>query len=371
MYLTFFKNKTKPVATHEQYSIDDIFNGREFTIPTVQQARNDFETVTVITSNVPSYHNQENFNQTLNLLKNLTNNHKKETINDGYYTFFIPKRSGGMREINAPKEELMETLKEMKNIFQYKLHVLYHNAAYAYVPTRNIVDALKVHQRNNSRWFLKLDIKDFFPNCTSEFVIKTLHKIYPFSTFTEEDLESFLWLCFRNNSLPQGTPMSPMLTNLIMIPIDYAIKLFTQKHKLCYTRYADDILISGYNSFEWRQIVEGIDTIFRTLDTPFQLNRDKTRYGSSAGRNWNLGLMLNKDNNITVGYRNKKNYKAMLNNLMVAETSGHFWEKDELYHFQGVTAYYLSVEPEYFKNLINKYETQFNISIKDIYKREL
>lgn len=371
MYLTFFRNNTNINITNEHYNIDDVFAGREYTEPTINRTEKEFHTKTVITDRVPSYHNQETINNIITNLKTLTKDFNKETISQDYNTFFIPKRSGGLREINAPNTELMERLKIMKETFQYQLHVIYHDSAYAYVPNRNIVSALKVHQQNKSRWFLKLDIKDFFPNCNFEFVSKTLHKIYPFSTITQEDLNEFLWICFRNDSLPQGTPMSPMLTNLIMIPIDYAIQKYAWENKLCYTRYADDILISSKNNFEWNKVITAIDTIFRTLETPFQIKKEKTRYGSSAGRNWNLGLMLNKDNNITVGYKNKKRYKAMLNNLMIAETSGNFWSHEELYHFQGITSYYLSVEPEYFKTLINKYETEYNITLKEIYKRDL
>ena len=372
MYLTFIKPSNIPVQTNTNYSLNDVFAGVAYEDPQYDTHYDTFkETKTIITDRVPSTHNQEYFNSVLEELKALSERHEIDTINQEYDTFYIPKRTGGLREINAPKPPLMETLKQMQHIFQYKLKVLYHNTAYAYVPHRNIVDALKVHQKNNSRWFLKLDIKDFFPNCSEEFVTKSLHKIYPFSTFTEEDLSEFLWLCFRNDQLPQGTPMSPMLTNLIMIPIDYAIQNYVFENNLCYTRYADDIIISGYNKWDWNQTVLAINTIFRTLNTPFRIKDEKTRFGSSSGRNWNLGLMLNKDNKITVGYKNKKRYKAMLNNLMIAEASAHFWERDQLYHFQGITSYYTSIEPDYFKPLIKKYEEMYNITLREIYKREL
>lgn len=53
-------------------------------------------------------------------------------------------------------------------------------------------------------------------------------------------------LCFLHGGLPQGTPISPMITNIMMIPIDY--KLFNSLHDeestFVYTRYADDMLIS-------------------------------------------------------------------------------------------------------------------------------
>lgn len=371
MYLTFFKDKERVNITNTEYNMNDLFNGVQFNVPTTQDIKTNYKTKTVITDRFPSYHNQENMNAILRDLQALAQRHSPETVCQEYNTFFIPKRSGGMREINAPKEELMETLSQMKDIFQYKLHVLYHNAAYAYTPNRSIVNALQVHQQNKSRWFLKLDIKDFFPNCSLEFVTKSLIKLYPFSCFTEEQLKSFLWVCFRNDQLPQGTPMSPMLTNLIMIPIDYALQNYAQENHLCYTRYADDIILSGFESFNWQNTARAVDTVFRRLDTPFQIKNEKTRYGSSAGRNWNLGLMLNKDNKITVGYRNKKRYKAALFTLFNDEAQGNIWSKEELYHFQGLTSYYTSVEPEYFTNLIKKYEQDFNISLKDIYKREL
>lgn len=372
MYLTFFKEKRQQnTPTSTDYTLDDVFAGVEFNLPTTVQERKSFETKTVITSRPPQNHNKEHMDEILEKLQALSSYFTPATITNEYNTFFIPKRTGGLREINAPKEALMEVLREMQHIFQYNLKVLYHNAAYAYVPSRNIVDALKVHQQNNSRWFLKLDIKDFFPNCSQEFVVKSLKKIYPFAMWTEQELNSFIWICFRNDELPQGTPMSPMLTNLIMIPIDYALQNYAYENKLAYTRYADDIIISAHNHFDWRKVIDSVNTVFTTLQTPFQIKTEKTRYGSSAGRNWNLGLMLNKDNNITVGYRNKKNYKAMLNNLMTAEASANFWDAPEVQHFQGLTSYYMSVEPNYFKPLIEKYETMYNITLKDIYKRVL
>ena len=371
MYLTFFKKPEGVVQTQRDYSINDVFSGvayQEYTPPITNQM---LETKTIITANPPSSYNAERNRNILAKLQQLTQGFNPATIANEYETFYIPKKSGGLREINAPKENLMNALKEMKDIFQYELHILYHNSAYAYVQNRNSLKALQVHQKNHSRWFLKLDIKDFFPNCTQEFVVKSLKKIYPFALWTEQELNSFLWICFRNDSLPQGTPMSPMLTNLIMIPIDYALQNYAYENNLAYTRYADDIIISAHNNFDWRKIVEAVNTTFRTLQTPFQIKTEKTRYGSSSGRNWNLGLMLNKDNNITVGYKNKKNYKAMLNNLMIAETSANFWNTDEMHHFQGITSYYLSVEPDYFKPLIKKYEEMYNLTLREIYKRAL
>jgi hypothetical protein len=61
----------------------------------------------------------------------------------------------------------------------------------------------------------------------------------------------------------------------------------------------------------------------------------KTRYGSIAGSNWNLGLMLNKDNNITVGYEKKKTLNAMLNNFLRDFKNNLRWPRDNVYALQG------------------------------------
>ena len=53
---------------------------------------------------------------------------------------------------------------------------------------------------------------------------------------------------------------------------------------------------------------------------------------------------------------------------MESYSKGFVYTKDELYHFQGITSYYLSIEPEYISNLISTYETKYNIYLKDLYK---
>ena len=369
MYLTFFTQKTKHKPTTEQYSFDDFFSGKpleEIKMPL--NARINFTKKTLNVKNTPKAHEQCIVNNALRKIYEIVDKHDPQTLSSEYTTFYIPKKTGGQREINAPKEELMKDLRDIRDIFQYDLAVLPHNAAHAYVEHRSIMTALQVHQHNNSKWFLKLDIKDFFPSCNEEFVTDMLEQVYPFSTMSRAEIEAFIWIAFKDNQLPQGTPLSPLLTNIIMTPIDYAIHKYCKQCGLVYTRYADDILISGYKQFNWQVVQATVIKIFNDQYAPFNIKTEKTRFGSSAGRNWNLGLMLNKDNNITIGYRKKKRFKAALHNLMETYSNGGCYTKEELYYFQGISAYYLSVEPEYIGNLIRTYETKYNINLKDLYK---
>lgn len=284
-----------------------------------------------------------------------------------YYSFKIPKRSGGLRKIDAPNDELKQALRELKHILEGKFFASYHSSAFAYIRGRSTLDSVKRHQSNNSRWFLKLDFSKFFPSTNQNFLLSMLYQTYPISeyislnSFTRSTFEKAISLCFLDGGLPQGTPTSPILTNMMMIPIDHAISKMCREHSphLLYTRYADDMLISSQYSFQWTDVVNSISGILKEFHAPFRLNGEKTRYGSSAGRNWNLGVMLNKDNQITVGHEKKKVFKAMLYQFMVDDARGFTWDVEDVQHLLGLAAYYRSVEGETIDAIFQSYSRKF------------
>lgn len=289
-----------------------------------------------------------------------------------YRSFKIPKRSGGLRQIDAPNDELKRALYDLKMIFEKKFYMSYHTAAFAYVHGRSTIDSVKRHQQNKSRWFLKTDMRHFFPSTSPEFLMKMLCMTFPFCAFIEDDwgnrelLEKALSLCFLNGGLPQGTPTSPMLTNALMIPIDHAISKMCHEYQphLCYTRYADDILISSEYSFKWTDVQNKLIAILNSFEAPFSLHPDKTRYGSSAGRNWNLGVMLNAENKITIGHEKKKVFKAMVFQFMTDDAKGVAWGLEDVQHFLGLISYYRMVEKESIDAILATYSAKFNKDVE-------
>lgn len=295
-----------------------------------------------------------------------------------FRSFKIPKRSGGLRQIDAPNAELMIALRHLKSIFENYFLASYHTSAYAYIKGRCTIDAIKKHQANNSRWFLKLDFSNFFGSTTMEFILNRLRTIYPFNEVMmlyqgEEEIKKALSLCFLNGGLPQGTPISPTLTNLMMIPIDHAIskKVRSNSPHLCYTRYADDLLLSCDISFRWNDVQNLVIETLKEFDAPFTLNKKKTRYGSSSGRNWNLGVMLNKDNQITIGHKKKKRFKAMLYSLLTDYTNGTRWELGDIQSLGGDLSYYTMVEKEPIEKIVDDYSKKFGISVYQVIKESL
>lgn len=296
-----------------------------------------------------------------------------------YREFYIPKKSGGLRRIDAPNEELMQALRELKSIFENDFRALYHTSAFAYVKGRSTVDCVKRHKQNESRWFAKFDLSNFFGSTDEDFVLKMLSEVFPFSEVMKSaegkrELETAINLAFLDGGLPQGTPISPTITNIMMIPIDYKLSNTLRDfghQRYVYTRYADDFQISSKYDFDFRKTEKLITDTLSLFNAPFKLNTKKTRYGSSAGSNWNLGVMLNKDNEITVGYKNKKRFQAMLSSYIMDRKNGIAWDKHDIQILEGYRSYYKMVEGETIDRIVNHISNKFGVNAVEMIKYDL
>lgn len=317
----------------------------------------------------------------VNWLKHFNEENKSlfETDRHSHYrTFKIPKATGGFRKIDAPDQELQDQLGRLKNFISEDCGVLYHTAAFAYVRGRSIVDCVSKHQKNESNWFLKTDFSGFFPNSTLDFMMKMFKVIFPLSEICKREdgyteLRKALSLAFLDGGLPQGTVISPLLSNIQMIPIDH--KLFNElaNRKIVYTRYADDIHISAQEMFPWRDIVKLIEDTLKEFGAPWEIKQEKTHFGKKAGRsaNWCLGLLLNKDNNITVSAKKKNYFKAALCSFILDTKNGKYWDLGDVQHLRGLLSYYTMVEPEYFGKIIAAQNKKWNVRVQDMFKSYL
>lgn len=295
---------------------------------------------------------------------------------DFYREFSIPKKSGGFRKICAPNDDLMGALRRLKDILEVDCKALYHTSAFAYVKKRSTIDAVKKHQQNESRWFAKFDLSNFFGSTTLDFVLRMFGMIYPFceimkDPFGKEQLTQALELAFLDGGLPQGTPVSPTITNIMMIPVDFRLSKIAREKKFVYTRYADDFLISSKYSFEYKKVESTIIGILEEYDAGFSINKGKTRYGSSAGSNWNLGVMLNKDNKITIGSKRKRQFQAMLSSYIMDRKRGAGWDKEDIQIMEGYRNYYRMVERECIDGIIEHLNAKFGEDIVACIKQDL
>lgn len=371
IYLTYKINPQKHIRQEDLFDI--ILNDKE--APKTKNLQYTEHTTILVEHVVETKFNQYQCKVLYGKLKQLVDSELyKQLIAEGvdnhYTTFKIPKNSGGYRTIEAPDTELKTVLKMVKDIMQNDCQIIPHNAAFAYIPKRSTVDALKKHQYNKSRHYLHLDLKDFFTSCDAEFIHKQLKQIFPFSYLYDfedgkELLTKVVNLALYKGHLPQGTPLSPYLTNLLMVPIDYALNnLCKQRNKqhFVYTRYADDIDISSVYEFDYKKLLKEIEQILQK-QTPLKINYKKVHYGTTAGQNWHLGLIINKENKISIGNRRKRELKVTLLNYCKHKAD---WSKEDKQSFRGELAYFRNIEPDYHDYLIKKYSDKYNNGVSII-----
>lgn len=154
-----------------------------------------------------------------------------------YREFAIPKRSGGVRIISAPYPALLDCQRWINQHILSKVPI--HSSAHGFALRKSIITNAQAHV--GKEYFLKVDIKDFFPSVTINQVI-TVFKNMGYTHRVSYYLSS---LCCYEKILPQGAPTSPTLSNLIAAGMDNRLARFARKFKLSYTRYADDLAFSG------------------------------------------------------------------------------------------------------------------------------
>ena len=339
-------------------------------------------TVTRAYESIPSeYLRKINVPYMIKVLEDFIQRHEnlyRDDMSILYRHFSIPKKKGGLRPIDQPCDELQDALLELKNILADRFGILYHTSAFAYVPGRSTIQETYKHQKNESNWFLKTDFSGFFPNTTMAFTMNMLKKIFPTCEICktargEQALSKALYLGFLHDGLPQGTKLSPWLTNAIMIPLDYEMFNYFAHKRMVYTRYADDICISCVQRFDMNEAIKFMKDTMNKFGAPWKIKPEKTKFGSNkaSSANWILGCNLNKDNNITVGWANKKLFKVMTTNIMLDYKHGNVWPIEDVRHYQGLLSYYMMVEKEYFINLIKHFEDKFGVKLETVLKASL
>lgn len=171
-----------------------------------------------------------------------------------YRCFRIPKSNGQYRLISAP----LPLLKDVQAFILENIicKIPCHPCAKAYIKGKSLKDNAKFHRSQDC--LLKIDLKDYFPSLNS----RQVYYLFVSLGYSKSLSGLLAGLCTLSNSLPQGAPTSPYLSNLLTTELDQQLFDFCQSNgALRYTRYADDISISG--AFDAHEIIPQIYRIIR------------------------------------------------------------------------------------------------------------
>ncbi|TKC94613.1 reverse transcriptase family protein [Polyangium fumosum] len=264
----------------------------------------------------------------------------------GYVEFEIPKRTGGLRKISAPRVRLKGVQRAILREILAKLPV--HPAAHGFIEERSTLTNATPHV--GAAVVVHIDIEDFFPTVHYRRVLGFFLRHYDEKVATtlagltthraKLPDGTVVW----PGALPQGAPTSPALANLVCRRLDARLDALARKTGATYTRYADDLTFSfrdppaRLGRFLW-----WVNAILQ--QEGFAENVKKRRIMRKGNRQRVTGLVV--DQKPSIPREERRRFKAILSNCrrhgVASQARG---KADFPAWLRGYAAYVRMVHPE-------------------------
>lgn len=316
--------------------------------------------------------------------------HRDVVSVDHYHRYSIPKKKGGERNIAAPKSILKNAQRKILEEILSKIPVSEH--AHGFLKGKSVVSGAKVHMLDkdgsessnrtpygmdkeyminkdeNTQLLINMDLEDFFPTITFERV-RGMFKAFGYSGYISSLLAMICTYCERmevevrgdikyvktsNRILPQGSPASPMITNIICRKLDKRLSVLSFKYNCTYTRYADDM------SFSFRE--ESIDLNLGKFmglvskivnEEGLNINKKKTRFLRKNNRQCITGIVINNDE-IGVPKKWIKTLRAAIYNAKKLIGNGEEVPAKTVNEISGMISWVKSVNAVRYANIIEE-----------------
>jgi len=153
---------------------------------------------------------------------------------------------------------------------------------------RSVLQNVAIHR--NSRTLLKVDVKRYFPNITNEHVYDIWSKLLGCSPRISSMLTR---LTTFQRHLPQGSPTSTILANLVLCSCDAPIRSECSRLDLQYSSWVDDLAFSGEDP---RPIITTVVSTLRTKG--LQISRKKLEIAGPRSKKVLTGVALGASLNV-------------------------------------------------------------------------
>lgn len=292
---------------------------------------------------------------TVGQLRFLAFSRKTSTISH-YIRFKIPKKTGGERLISAPMPRMKNAQHWILVNILEKLEL--HDTAHGFRRDRSIVSNAQPHVRSDV--IINFDLKDFFPSISYKRVKGLFHSFgyseaaatifgllctEPEIAEVELDGKTY-YVAMSDRHLPQGSPASPAITNLLCRRLDRRLSQMAENLGFVYTRYADDLTFSASGDS-----LRNICNILRRTESivtheGFTINQEKNRILRKNRQQEVTGVVVNE--RPTIAKKELKRFRATLYQIEKDGPKGKRWGNydDAIASIQGYANFVAMVNPE-------------------------
>ena len=275
-----------------------------------------------------------------------------------YHFHWVKKKTAGYRLIEAPKGLLKTVQTQILRAILDRVPA--HPAAHGFVKRRSIRSNAAPHV--GSAWVLKLDLTNFYPSVSFSRVVAIFRALgycrevaiwlsrlttsaIPSNLNSPDGLANTVWP-YLSRHLPQGAPTSPALANLSAFSLDVRLQGLAAKYGARYTRYADDLTLSGpgHSIPALHEIIPFAEWIVR--NERFTSNRSKRRVLRRHQQQTVTGIVVNEK--LSLSRAEFDQLKAILTNCLRhgAASQNRAGHADFAAHLRGRIGHFLSVHPE-------------------------
>lgn len=291
--------------------------------------------------------------------------HRDVITFDNYYRFDIPKKSGGTRHIAAPKAQLKAAQKQILEQILQKIEV--SDLSHGFIKSRSVLTSAKSHHTSPDL-LINIDLENFFPTITFERV-RGLYQSFGYSGYIASLLAMLCTYCERipleikgeikyiktsDRILPQGSPASPMITNIICRNMDKRIYGLCKKLGVTYTRYADDMSFSYIGDTDNFAIGDFLSSIHQIIEAEgFHMKKEKTHILRKNNRQYITGIVINNEE-IGVPKKWVKILKASIHNAQKLKDSGGSVSNTTIHEISGKIAWLKNVNAKRYETIISQ-----------------
>lgn len=263
-----------------------------------------------------------------------------------YKLYTIKKRDGGDRLIAQPSRELKYVQRVLASLILAHLPISESATAYR----RGISIRQNAIKHAGARAILKLDFKDFFNSIGPDDLLRRLDP-----TVVEGNEEiikgSFFWRRVDRLCLAIGSPTSPLISNVVLFDFDEHVSRLASSATVTYTRYADDITVSGDDPDRLCLLEASMVACLKENSCPqLNFNPDKRGLYLRGMKQMVTGLVLTPSGQISLGRDRKRRLSAGVDSIRKGKN-----DQKHLAKVQGWLAFANSVEPAFIQRLEKKY----------------
>jgi RNA-directed DNA polymerase len=230
----------------------------------------------------------------------------------------IPKPDGGTRTLGIPT--VMDRLiqQALLQVLQPKWDPTFSEDSFGYRPGRSAQQAVvraQQHIRAGNRWVVDLDLEKFFDRVNHDVLMARMARrmkdkrvLLLIRRYLQAGLMEGGLVSPRTGGTPQGGPLSPLLSNLLLDELDREL----EKRGHCFVRYADDTNVYVGSEAAGQRVMASLE-VFLEKKLRLKVNRTK----SAVDRPWKRKLLgysftVHRETKLKVSDSSLKRLKAKL-----------------------------------------------------------